>query len=64
MADSDSATKRVLGRPSRLVCALVFVLLLAAWLVVAVRTLHDGARGRLFLPMGAPAAEVEPRSVR
>jgi C4-dicarboxylate transporter/malic acid transport protein len=28
----------------------LFVLLLAAWLTVAVRTVRDGARGRLFLP--------------
>jgi C4-dicarboxylate transporter/malic acid transport protein len=35
--------------------AALFLLLLAAWLVVAVRTLHDSVRGRLFLP--APAAQ-------
>jgi C4-dicarboxylate transporter/malic acid transport protein len=34
--------------------ACLFLLLLAAWLIVAVRTLHDGARGRLFLPGGVP----------
>jgi hypothetical protein len=28
---------------------------LAAWLIVAVRTLHDSARGRLFPPMRAPS---------
>lgn len=31
-----------------------FPLLLAAWLIVAARTLHGGARGRLFLPAGVP----------
>ena len=30
----------------------LFLLLLAAWLIVAARTLHGGARGRLFLPAG------------
>jgi C4-dicarboxylate transporter/malic acid transport protein len=34
--------------------ACLFLLLLAAWLIVAVRTLHDGARGRLCLPGGVP----------
>jgi len=33
--------------------AALFALLLAAWLTVAVRTVHDGARGRLFLPLRA-----------
>ena len=32
----------------------LFLLLLAAWLIVAVRTVHGGARGRLFLPAGVP----------
>jgi C4-dicarboxylate transporter/malic acid transport protein len=32
----------------------LFLLLLAAWLIVAVRTLHGSVRGRLFLPAGAP----------
>jgi tellurite resistance protein TehA-like permease len=32
---------------------LPFALLLAAWLTAAVRTVHDGARGRLFLPLRA-----------
>ena len=36
----------------------LFVLLLAAWLIVAVRTVRDGARGRLFLPAGAPQPAV------
>ena len=35
----------------------LFLLLLAAWLIVAIRTVHGGATGRLFLP-GAGAAEV------
>jgi len=34
----------------RCASAALFVLLLAAWLTVAVRTVRDGARGRLFLP--------------
>jgi tellurite resistance protein TehA-like permease len=34
--------------------AVLFLLLLAAWLIVAVRTVRDGTRGRLFLPAGAP----------
>jgi C4-dicarboxylate transporter/malic acid transport protein len=34
----------------------LFLLLLAAWLIVAIRTVHGGARGRLFLP--PPAAPV------
>ena len=37
----------------RYASAALFVLLLAAWLTVAVRTVRDGARGRLFLPMRA-----------
>lgn len=32
----------------------LFLLLLAAWLIVAVRTVRDGARGRLFLPAAVP----------
>jgi C4-dicarboxylate transporter/malic acid transport protein len=32
--------------------AVLFVLLLVAWLVVAARTVHGGIRGRLFLPAG------------
>jgi tellurite resistance protein TehA-like permease len=39
--------------PLRYATAGLFALLLAAWLLVAVRTVHDGARGRLFLPAGA-----------
>jgi C4-dicarboxylate transporter/malic acid transport protein len=39
----------------------LFLLLLAAWLIVAVRTLRDGARGRLFLPAGTlPAGTAQP----
>jgi C4-dicarboxylate transporter/malic acid transport protein len=34
--------------------AALFLLLLAAWLTVAVRTVHGGARGRLFRPAGVP----------
>jgi C4-dicarboxylate transporter/malic acid transport protein len=34
--------------------AVLFLLLLAAWLMVAARTAAGAARGRLFLPMGAP----------
>jgi tellurite resistance protein TehA-like permease len=34
----------------RYASAALFVLLLAAWLTVAVLTVRDGARGRLFLP--------------
>jgi len=37
----------------RYASAALFVLLVAAWLTVAVRTARDGARGRLFLPPGA-----------
>jgi len=36
----------------------LFLLLLAAWVIVAVRTVREGARGRLFLP--APAAQPAP----
>lgn len=36
--------------------AALFLLLLAAWLTVAVRTVHGGARGRLFRPAGRRAA--------
>jgi tellurite resistance protein TehA-like permease len=32
----------------------LFLLLLAAWLIVAVRTVRDGARGRLFRPAPGP----------
>jgi C4-dicarboxylate transporter/malic acid transport protein len=32
----------------------LFLLLLAAWLLVAVRTVHGGVRGQLFLPTGGP----------
>ena len=35
--------------------AALFVFLVAAWLVVAVRTAHDGARGRIFQPAGIPS---------
>ncbi len=38
----------------------LFLLLLAAWLIVAVRTVREGARGRLFLP--APARSRPSRS--
>jgi C4-dicarboxylate transporter/malic acid transport protein len=34
--------------------AVLFALLVVAWAVVAVRTAVDSARGRLFLPTGAP----------
>jgi C4-dicarboxylate transporter/malic acid transport protein len=34
--------------------AALFLLLLAAWLIVAVRTVREGARGRLFLPASGP----------
>jgi C4-dicarboxylate transporter/malic acid transport protein len=34
--------------------AALFLLLLAAWLIVAVRTLHGSVRGRIFLPTPAP----------
>ena len=34
--------------------AVLFLLLVAAWLVVAARTAAGAARGRLFLPMGSP----------
>jgi tellurite resistance protein TehA-like permease len=37
----------------RYASAALFLLLLAAWLIVAVRTVHDSVRGRLFLPMRA-----------
>jgi hypothetical protein len=41
----------------RYAAAALFVLLVAAWLTVAVRTVRDGARGRLFRPTApAPAA--------
>jgi tellurite resistance protein TehA-like permease len=43
----------------RYAAAAMFVLLLAAWLIVAVRTVRDGARGRLFRP-AAPAAAAVP----
>ncbi|MDX6342941.1 MAG: hypothetical protein QOH87_3079 [Trebonia sp.] len=43
--------------------ACLFVLLLAAWLIVAVRTVRDGARGRLFLPAGAPQPAVPQQTV-
>ena len=39
----------------RYASAVLFALLLAAWLTVAVRTVRDGARGRLFLPPRAPS---------
>lgn len=37
--------------------AVLYALLVAAWLIVAVRTARDSARGRLFLPAPAPAIE-------
>jgi C4-dicarboxylate transporter/malic acid transport protein len=36
--------------PIRVAAAALFLLLLGAWLLVAARTLHGSARGRLFLP--------------
>jgi tellurite resistance protein TehA-like permease len=39
----------------RYASAALFALLLAAWLTVAVLTVHGGARGRLFLPLRAPS---------
>jgi hypothetical protein len=36
----------------------LFLLLLIAWLIVAARTVHDSARGRLFLPASAPQPTV------
>ena len=41
--------------------AVLFLLLLAAWLVVAARTVRDGARGRLFLPAAAPLPSAAPQ---
>ena len=38
--------------------AALFLLLLAAWLIVAALTLHGSLRGRLFLPAGAPQPEL------
>jgi C4-dicarboxylate transporter/malic acid transport protein len=35
--------------------AVLFLLLLAAWLIVAAQTIRGGVRGRLFLPAGVPA---------
>jgi C4-dicarboxylate transporter/malic acid transport protein len=46
-------TLRTGADPLRYATAGLFALLLAAWLLVAVRTVHGGARGRLFLPAGA-----------
>ena len=43
----------------RYAAAALFVLLVAAWLTVAVRTVRDGYRGRLFRP-AAPAAAAAP----
>ena len=34
--------------------AALFLLLVAAWLIVAVRTVHGGVRGGIFLPAGVP----------
>ena len=42
----------------------LFLLLLAAWLIVAVRTVRDGARGRLFLPAPHPSRPNRSRSCR
>jgi tellurite resistance protein TehA-like permease len=39
---------------------LLYLLLLGAWLVVAVRTARGSATGRLFLPMAAPAPPAGP----
>jgi tellurite resistance protein TehA-like permease len=39
---------------------LLYLLLLAAWMVVAVRTARGSATGRLFLPMAAPAPPAGP----
>ena len=44
--------------------AALFVLLLAAWLIVAVRTVRDGARGRLFLPAARPSLPCRSRLCR
>lgn len=41
----------------------LFLLLLAAWLIVAVRTVRDGTRGRLFLPAPAPQPAVQDPTV-
>src|ERR1700749_2019748 len=38
----------------------LFLLLLAAWLIVAVRTGREGARGRLFLPASGPQPAPQP----
>jgi hypothetical protein len=35
----------------------LFLPLLAAWLIVAIQTVHGGASGRLFLPAAAPRPE-------
>ena len=40
--------------------AVLFALLLAAWLVVAFRTAAGMARGALFLPAGAPQPASQP----
>ena len=40
--------------------AVLYGLLVAAWLVVALRTARDSARGRLFLPAPAPATAPAP----
>jgi tellurite resistance protein TehA-like permease len=40
--------------------AALFLLLLAAWLTVAARTLHGAVRGRLFLPPVIPAPDPQP----
>jgi hypothetical protein len=43
--------------------AVLFLLLLAAWLIVAVRTVRAGARGGLFLPAAPqPAATPVPQA--
>lgn len=44
-------TARTGADPLRYATAGLFLLLLAAWLIVAARTVHGSARGRLFLPV-------------
>jgi C4-dicarboxylate transporter/malic acid transport protein len=46
---------------TRYAAAALFLLLLAAWLIVAVRTVRGSARGRLFLPAGTPRPAPQPQ---
>jgi C4-dicarboxylate transporter/malic acid transport protein len=46
-------TARTGAEPLRYAAGALFALLLAAWVIVASRTVHGGARGRLFLPARA-----------